>query len=66
MYGTRCRGGPQMAMARNKRRAREEEGRQTDRRLTHLRPPKRRHKIRFLPRTWLESCSESSVQPSPP
>ena len=30
------------------------------------RPPKQRHKIRFLPRTWLESCSESSVQPSPP
>lgn len=54
------------AMARNKRRARGEEDRQTDRGGAHLRPPKRRHKIRFLPGTWLESCPDHLCSPAHP
>ena len=39
---------------------------QTDRGRAHLRPPKRRHKIRFLPGTWLESCPDHLCSPAHP
>lgn len=39
------------------------EGGQRNRGLAPLRLPKWRDKIRFLPGTWLEACSETSMQP---